>query len=73
MFSHPLVCLHDEHDVCVDGEAQRLSPELGNVCFASALNSWCFTLESFSKVRSVAFAADTQCIPSLRQHYLFFC
>lgn len=36
--------------MCSDGEPQRLSPELGNVCFASSLNAWCFTLESFAKV-----------------------
>ena len=28
--------------------AQHLSPELGNVCFASALHGWCFTLLSFA-------------------------
>ncbi|KAJ2160762.1 hypothetical protein GGF46_002008 [Coemansia sp. RSA 552] len=28
---------------------QRLSPELGNVCFASAAFGWCFSLESFAK------------------------
>lgn len=27
----------------------RLSPELGNVCFASASFGWCFSLESFAK------------------------
>jgi U5 small nuclear ribonucleoprotein component len=31
-------------------EAQKVSPELGNVCFASSHHGWSFTLESFSKV-----------------------
>jgi U5 small nuclear ribonucleoprotein component len=31
---------------------QRLSPELGNVCFASSLMGWTFTLESFAKIYS---------------------
>jgi len=39
----------------VDGEPQRLSPELGNVCFASSLNAWCFTLESFAKMYCQSF------------------
>ena len=34
----------------VGGEVQYVSPELGNVCFASGLNGWCFTLGSFSKI-----------------------
>ncbi|KAJ2007297.1 hypothetical protein GGI04_001575 [Coemansia thaxteri] len=29
--------------------AMRLSPELGNVCFASASFGWCFSLQSFAK------------------------
>ncbi|KAL2914439.1 U5 small nuclear ribonucleoprotein component [Polyrhizophydium stewartii] len=28
----------------------RLSPELGNVCFASSLMGWCFSLKSFAKM-----------------------
>ncbi len=34
------------------GVAQRVSPELGNVCFASGLNGWIFSLESFAQVRA---------------------
>ncbi len=30
--------------------ARRLSPELGNVCFASGLHGWSFTLESFAEL-----------------------
>jgi U5 small nuclear ribonucleoprotein component len=33
-----------------DGQRQRLSPELGNVCFASAQHGWSFTLESFAQM-----------------------
>lgn len=29
---------------------QRLSPELGNIAFASALHGWSFTLESFAQI-----------------------
>ena len=31
---------------------QRISPELGNVCFAAAEMGWCFTLRSFAKLYS---------------------
>ncbi|KAJ0409851.1 hypothetical protein P43SY_005745 [Pythium insidiosum] len=30
--------------------SQRLSPELGNVCFASGQHGWSFTLESFAQI-----------------------
>jgi len=30
----------------------RVSPEKGNVCFASGLMGWCFSLESFAKIYS---------------------
>ncbi|RPA94448.1 P-loop containing nucleoside triphosphate hydrolase protein [Choiromyces venosus 120613-1] len=32
------------------GESMRLSPEKGNVCFASASMGWCFSLASFAKM-----------------------
>lgn len=32
------------------GKGIRLSPELGNVAFASSQMSWCFTLKSFAKL-----------------------
>jgi len=32
------------------GSPPRLSPDLGNVCFASAKHGWCFSLYSFAKV-----------------------
>ncbi|KAI8063798.1 P-loop containing nucleoside triphosphate hydrolase protein [Gongronella butleri] len=32
------------------GENIRLSPERGNVCFASSLTGWCFNLRSFAKL-----------------------
>jgi len=31
-------------------EELRLSPEKGNVCFASAIMNWCFSLRSFAKM-----------------------
>jgi U5 small nuclear ribonucleoprotein component len=31
-------------------QAPRLSPERGNVCFASSAHGWCFSLLSFAKV-----------------------
>ena len=33
-----------------DQKKQRLSPELGNVCFASGQHGWSFTLESFAQI-----------------------
>ena len=32
------------------GSSYRVSPELGNVCFASFSMGWCFSLESFSRL-----------------------
>ncbi|KAI8093304.1 P-loop containing nucleoside triphosphate hydrolase protein [Halteromyces radiatus] len=32
------------------GENIRLSPELGNVCFASSQTGWCFNLKSFARL-----------------------
>lgn len=34
------------------GSPQRLSPELNNVCFASAEHRWSFTLLSFAEMYS---------------------
>ena len=34
------------------GRPQRLSPELNNVCFASAEHRWSFTLLSFAEMYS---------------------
>ncbi|KAJ3182860.1 U5 small nuclear ribonucleoprotein component [Gaertneriomyces sp. JEL0708] len=38
---------------CSDGV--RLSPELGNVCFASSQMGWCFSLKSFAQIYSESF------------------
>jgi hypothetical protein len=37
---------------CAPGRADelRLSPERGNVCFASTLLGWSFTIKSFAKL-----------------------
>jgi hypothetical protein len=37
---------------CPGGENLRLSPELGNVCFAASQMGWSFTLKSFAKMYS---------------------
>eukprot|EP00842_Homolaphlyctis_polyrhiza_P004068 jgi/Hompol1/4662/HPOL_003823-RA len=33
-----------------EGSPHRVSPELGNVCFASSLGGWSFTLQSFARM-----------------------
>lgn len=38
-----------ENVVPGQGEKRRLSPEKGNVAFASSAMNWCFTLQSFAK------------------------
>lgn len=38
-------------------EALRLSPERGNVCFASAAMGWCFSLASFAKMYADTYSA----------------
>lgn len=40
------------------GENIRLSPELGNVCFASSQTGWIFSLKSFSKLYADSYEAD---------------
>jgi U5 small nuclear ribonucleoprotein component len=51
----------EEVNTVIDNAAQgrseslRLSPEKGNVCFASAQMGWCFTLESFVKMYADTF------------------
>lgn len=35
---------------CSSGKDLRVSPERGNVCFASSQMGWCFTLRSFAKL-----------------------
>jgi 116 kDa U5 small nuclear ribonucleoprotein component len=42
-----LISTHSAHE---GGIPQRLSPELGNVCFACAQHGWSFTLESFAQL-----------------------
>ncbi|KAJ8660515.1 hypothetical protein O0I10_003561 [Lichtheimia ornata] len=40
------------------GENIRLSPELGNVCFASSQTGWCFSLKSFAQLYSDSYEAE---------------
>eukprot|EP01041_Mallomonas_annulata_P009871 gene9871-20536_t len=39
-----------DNSTSISDESQRLSPELGNVCFASAQHGWSFTLASFAHI-----------------------
>lgn len=41
-----------ENSVSIATPPQRISPELGNVCFASAQHGWSFTLASFAQIYS---------------------
>ncbi|KAI7864168.1 P-loop containing nucleoside triphosphate hydrolase protein [Spinellus fusiger] len=40
------------------GEGIRLSPELGNVCFASSQTGWCFTLTSFARLYADSYETE---------------
>ncbi|KAI9313428.1 P-loop containing nucleoside triphosphate hydrolase protein [Dichotomocladium elegans] len=40
------------------GEDIRMSPELGNVCFASSQTGWCFSLKSFAKLYAESYEAE---------------
>ncbi|KAI9496059.1 P-loop containing nucleoside triphosphate hydrolase protein [Zychaea mexicana] len=40
------------------GENIRLSPERGNVCFASSQTGWCFSLKSFARLYSDSYEAE---------------
>lgn len=40
----------------------RVSPELGNVCFASGLMGWCFSLNSFAKIYADTHGMKATCM-----------
>ena len=42
--------IHPNYCKVTNQESPRLSPELGNVCFASAKYGWSFTLKSFARI-----------------------
>lgn len=42
----------------LNSKPQRMSPELGNVCFASGIHGWSFTLESFSQIYSSRYSGS---------------
>ncbi|KAI9662467.1 MAG: hypothetical protein M1821_008634 [Bathelium mastoideum] len=44
-----------ENTIPGQGEKRRLSPEKGNVAFASSTMNWCFTLPSFAKMYADSF------------------
>ena len=43
-------CMHTHSTFSGDPDAHIMSPLLGNVCFASTLYGFCFTLDSFAKL-----------------------
>ena len=45
-----------ENTIPGQGEKRRLSPEKGNVAFASTSLGWCFTLQSFAKMYADTYA-----------------
>lgn len=47
---HKLKHIIDEVNLLIDDETKLVSPQLGNVCFASSQYSVCFTLNSFAKL-----------------------
>jgi U5 small nuclear ribonucleoprotein component len=42
----------------VSEATKRISPELGNVCFASSAHGWSFTLASFAKIYTDTFGMN---------------
>ena len=48
------------------GEQRRLSPEKGNVAFASSTMGWCFTLPSFAQMYAEKYTPTTK--PTLVRH-----
>ncbi|TVY92081.1 116 kDa U5 small nuclear ribonucleoprotein component [Lachnellula willkommii] len=47
------------------GEKRRLSPEKGNVLFASSIMGWCFTLQSFAKMYADSYPPTKKGIPGI--------
>jgi len=47
-------------------QEMRVSPELGNVCFASSQNGWSFTLQSFAKIYSETHGSSTRSLIEAR-------
>lgn len=47
---HKLKRIIDEVNILIDDKSKLVSPQLGNVCFASSQYSVCFTLKSFAKL-----------------------
>ncbi|KAH6565724.1 hypothetical protein BASA62_007082 [Batrachochytrium salamandrivorans] len=48
----PMHTIEEVNTILLGLSLPRLSPELGNVCFASSMMGWCFSLESFAKIYS---------------------
>jgi len=47
------------------GEKRRLSPEKGNVLFASSIMGWCFTLQSFAKMYADSYPPTKKGTPGI--------
>ncbi|TVY38655.1 116 kDa U5 small nuclear ribonucleoprotein component [Lachnellula occidentalis] len=47
------------------GEKRRLSPEKGNVLFASSIMGWCFTLQSFAKMYAESYPPTKKGTPGI--------
>ncbi|TVY26712.1 Pre-mRNA-splicing factor [Lachnellula hyalina] len=50
------------------GEKRRLSPEKGNVLFASSIMGWCFTLQSFAKMYADSYPPTKKGTPGINAH-----
>jgi len=72
---HTLKEVNDIIETATDGSVpQRVSPELGNVCFAGAIHGWSFTLLSFAKVQSMTRACmGGVCVSGLGQLIMCVC
>lgn len=48
---------------------KRVSPERGNVSFASSSMGWCFTLGSFAELYSETYGASSSSLLTLQMHH----
>lgn len=52
---HTIEEINELIQFCDPNSTYRISPELGNVCFASSMMGWSFTLNSFAKIYEDSF------------------
>ncbi|CAM9258148.1 unnamed protein product [Phaeothamnion confervicola] len=55
---HQVNALIAANVTAVMGEPLKLDPLAGNVCFASSIHGWCFSIESFAEVYCVGYNAQ---------------